>query len=357
MTVVIPVFNEAENVRLLLTKLDAALTGIRWEAVFVDDDSPDGTAEIVRDVARQRADVRVIQRIGRRGLSTAVIEGMLSTSSPFLAVIDGDMQHDERVLPDMLSAVRGGDYDIAVGSRYVEGGGFGDWAESRQTVSKVATMLGTHILKADLSDPMSGFFLISREAFTASVRDTSGIGFKILLDLVASSPRPMRVKEVAYEFRTRELGESKLDSAAMWEYVTLLLDKWIGHIVPIRFVMFASVGGLGLVVHLAILGTLVEAADTGFVTGQIVATLSAMIFNYALNNVFTYRDQRLTGWGLLRGLFSFILICSVGAAANVGVAAYIYEAPSAWWIAGIAGAMVGAVWNYAVSSVFTWKKK
>ncbi|MEM8798472.1 MAG: glycosyltransferase family 2 protein [Pseudomonadota bacterium] len=355
--VIIPVLNEFDNVRPLLAKLDDALTGVTWEAVFVDDDSTDGTADLVREIGRNNPRVRVVQRIGRRGLSTAVIEGMLATPAPYLAVIDGDMQHDERILPDMLHALRADGYDLAVGSRYVEGGGFGDWEESRQSISKFATRLSDMVLKnVRLSDPMSGFFMVTREAFTRSVRETSGIGFKILLDLVASSPEPLKVKELPYEFRTRVAGESKLDSAVAWEYLVMLLDKMVGHIVPVRFVMFAAIGGLGLIVHLAVLGVAFKALAIGFAIAQGIATIVAMTFNYILNNFITYRDKRLTGTRFFTGLLSFYAICAVGAIGNVGVAQYIYNLDTAWWLSAIAGVLVGVVWNYGVSSVLTWKK-
>jgi dolichol-phosphate mannosyltransferase len=285
---------------------------------------------------------------------------MLASSAPYLAVMDGDLQHDERILPDMLRAVREDGYNIAVGSRYVEGGSLGAWAEERQFVSQFATRLSRLVLKAEVKDPMSGFFLIRREVLEGAVHDLSGIGFKILLDIFASSPGPLRFIEIPYRFRTRLAGESKLDSAAVWDYLMMLLDKCLGRYVPIRFIPFALVGGAGVFVHLFVLWLVYDLGGSGFAVGQSTAAIVAMTFNFFVNNATTYRDRQLRGWGLLRGWFSFTLACSLGAVANVGIATYAFETQlvgeTAWVLSAIAGIIVGAVWNYAVTSVYTWNK-
>jgi dolichol-phosphate mannosyltransferase len=360
LSVIVPTFNERENVAELVRRLDDVLHGTAWEVIFVDDDSPDGTAALVRELGRKDPRVRVVQRVNRRGLSTACVEGMLASSSPYLAVMDADLQHDERILPDLLAAVRDEGIDLAVGSRYMLGGGTGDWSADRQLVSRFATRLSRLVLKADLKDPMSGFFLLRREVLEEAVHDLSGIGFKILLDIFASVPRPLRFREVPYTFRPRQAGESKLDSVVAWEYLIMLLDKSIGRYVPIRFVPFAFIGGIGVFVHMAVLWVVFQAMDRSFVAGQTIATLVAMTSNFFLNNMFTYRDRRLRGWGLVRGWVSFTLACSLGAVANVGIATYLFESDAAgdigWVLSALAGIIVGAVWNYAVTSVYTWSK-
>jgi dolichol-phosphate mannosyltransferase len=355
LTVVVPTFNERDNIDPLLWRLERALEGISWEVIFVDDDSSDGTADFVRAVARINARVRIIHRIGRRGLSSACVEGVLSSSSPYFAVIDADMQHDETLLPRMLARLKQDGLDIIVGSRYVEGGGLGSWDQKRQLMSRFANKAARLVLKADLWDPMSGFFLMERQAFDQTVRKLSQLGFKILLDLFASAPRPLRVAELPYEFGVRKHGQSKLDSMVAWEYGMLLADKLFGHIVPPRLLLFGLIGGLGLFVHLITLA-LALSVPLSFATSQTIAVLVAMTSNFVLNNLITYRDRRLLGWAFLRGLLSFYVICSVGAIANVGIAAYIYSEEPIWWLAGLAGAVVGAVWNYALSAFFTWKR-
>ena len=356
LSIIVPTFNEGDNIRELVHRLESCLTYISWEVIFVDDDSPDGTADLVREIGMHDRRVRCLQRLGRRGLSSACIEGMLSSSAPYLAVIDGDLQHDETLLPQMLMTLRDGSTDIVIGSRYVSGGGIGDWDQTRAMISRFAIRLSKLVLRAQLTDPMSGFFMIRREVFYKTVRKLSGIGFKLLVDLFASSPRPLRFKELPYQFRNRQAGESKLDSRAAWDYLMLLLDKMIGRLIPVRFVAFILVGGIGVFVHLLIFLLLFKGQKIGFVTSQSIATFAAMTSNFVLNNTFTYRDMRLSGWQWCRGWVSFTLVCGVGALANVGIASYLFEKDAFWLLSTLAGIVVGAVWNYAVTSVYIWKK-
>jgi dolichol-phosphate mannosyltransferase len=354
LAVIVPVLNEAANVAALIARLEHVLTGIAWEVVFVDDHSPDGTAKALRDYARCDRRIRIVERIGRRGLSSAVIEGVLATAAPCIAVIDGDMQHDEGLLPALFASVAGG-ADIAIGSRYISGGGTGSWDESRASASRFATRAANAVLPVPVSDPMSGFFAIRRDTFEAALPHLSGSGFKILLDLIISAPvRPMIV-ELPYVFRERTAGASKLDLMVVAEYAQLLLEKTVGRFIPVRLLMFLTVGMLGLGVHLAVLGSLI-AFDTRFAMAQGIAVFSAMTFNFALNNIFTYRDRRLRGARFITGLLSFYAVCLVGAAANIGIGTWMHDLNRAWWVAGVAGALVGAVWNYAASSFVTWRK-
>lgn len=358
LTIVVPTFNERDNIRPLLDLIAKALGGDNYEVVFVDDDSRDGTLPELQAVARTDPKVRYIHRIGRRGLSSAVVEGMLSSSAPYLAVIDADLQHDETLLPDMLAVLRGGEADIVVGSRYVEGGGMGEWDASRQFISRTATRIAKLIIRAELTDPMSGFFMLTREAFAGSMRNLSGQGYKILLDIFASHPDTLRLRELPYEFRTRQHGESKLDALVTWEYLMLIADKLFGRFVPVRFLMFLIVGGVGVFVHFGVLSVLLKGMGADFQLSTIAATVTAMTFNFFVNNLLTYRDRRLKGaWAIVKGLVSFYVVCSLGAVANVGVATALFERDYVWWGAGLAGVLVGSVWNYAATSLFTWKQK
>jgi dolichol-phosphate mannosyltransferase len=283
---------------------------------------------------------------------------MLSTTAPYIAVIDADLQHDERVLPDMLALLRANGADLVVGSRYTDGGGFGDWDAGRLRVSNTATKLAKLITSADISDPMSGFFAITRPAFDSAVRELSGQGYKILLDICASAEQPLRIREVPYTFRMREAGESKLDALIMWEYLLLLVDKLFGHIVPARFISFMFIGGLGVLVHMAVLASLLG-LGTCFIIAQSAATAVAMVSNFFVNNTLTYRDRTLRGFfRVARGLITFMIVCSVGAAANVGIADYLFaDYAYGWFSAGLAGILIGAVWNYAASSFLTWRTR
>jgi len=356
LAVIVPTFNERDNISELVSRLEECLRGEAWEVIFVDDDSTDGTAARIREIARQNPRVRCIQRIGRRGLSSACIEGMLATSSPYLAVIDGDCQHDETVLPRMLEVLKSGEADLVIGSRYAAGGGIGSWEASRARMSRFATRLSRAVIKHDLSDPMSGFFALRREVLELAVRNLSAVGFKVLLDIIASSPMPPRVRELPYEFRNRHAGESKLDGQAVWAYLMLLADKLIGGVVPVRFVSFALVGAVGVFVHLAVLAVLFRAMSLPFTFSQAGAAMIAMTINFTLNNALTYRDMRLRGSLWVKGLVCFMITCSFGAIANVGTASYLFTRNTFWALSAVAGIVVGTVWNYSMTAAYTWDK-
>jgi dolichol-phosphate mannosyltransferase len=358
LSIIVPCFNERPNVAPMIAKLDAALAGVAWEVIYVDDNSPDGTTQEVRRIAQQDGRVRCIRRIGRRGLASAVIEGALSSSADFIAVIDGDLQHDETRLPVMLSRLQGGGYDLAVASRHVEGGdSAGLSSRWRHMLSDGGIWLAQAFMPVRLTDPMSGFFMLPRPLFEDLARGLNGQGFKILLDLVLSSHAPLRVLEVPARFRERAAGESKMDALVMIQFAGLLLDKVFGGLLPLRFFSFAVVGGLGVLIHLAVLATVRQTTSLGFESEQAIATLVAMVFNFELNNVITYRDQRLTGPRLWRGLILFMVVCGFGAVANVGIAQVLYERHTTWTVAGGIGAMIGVVWNYAVSATLVWRSR
>jgi dolichol-phosphate mannosyltransferase len=355
--VVIPCYNERGNVAELVRRLDAALAGIAWEAVFVDDDSPDGTAAEVRRIAAADPRIRCIRRIGRRGLSSAVIEGGLSASSVYVAVIDGDLQHDETRLPEMLAILRGGMADVVVASRFAPGGDAEGLAGARRlALSNAAIRLASMLLGTSLTDPMSGFFMMPRALFEDIAPRLTGQGFKILLDMLLSAPGA-RVREVGAHFRPRVAGESKLSPLVLVQFAAVLLDKFCGGLIPLRFFSFALVGAFGVVVHLAVLWA-VDALGASFVDAQTAATVCAMAANFQLNNSITYRDQRLRGGRLWRGLILFMLVCGVGALANIGIASALYASGhAARTPAGALGAVIGVVWNYAMSATLVWGRK
>jgi dolichol-phosphate mannosyltransferase len=355
--VVVPTLNEADNIQLLLERLSVALAGIEWEAIFVDDGSTDGTPELLTSIAQSDRRVRMIRRVGRRGLASAVVEGALASTTPVVAVIDADLQHDERILPELFRAIAKDGHELAIGTRYAGDGSTGDWAEDRLKISRFATALASPIMKTRMTDPMSGLFAVRRDVLLEAAPSLSTVGYKILLDLVASHPRPLKLAEVGYTFGTRQHGESKLDEMVALEYLELLLDKAVGRFVPVKLIQFGAIGMLGVGVHLALLYLALNLVGVPFATSQAAAVLGAMTFNFALNNKFTYRDRKLKGLAWLGGLFSFYLVCSLGAVANVGIGSLVYEQLHGWWIAGIAGAIVGSVWNYVASGWLTWTKR
>ena len=355
LAVVLPTFNERQNVRPVLDRLEKTLRDVAYEVIFVDDNSPDGTADEVRSIALSNSRVRVIQRIGRRGLASACVEGMMASPAPYIAIMDADLQHDETVLPQMLQLLKSKDLDLVIGTRNSLGGSMGSFSASRVWLSNLGRRLSTLVTHQELSDPMSGFFMLSRPFLQETVGDFSAVGFKILLDIVASSRRPVRIAEVPYRFGEREFGESKLDILVGLEYLYLVLDKLLGDYMPVRFVLFAMVGGLGVLVHLALLYELLHIAGLTFGVAQLVATVVVMTFNFLLNNWLTYRDRRLRGASIVLGLATYYAACSIGAFVNVRVGTFVVENGWPWYAGGILGVVLGSVWNYAVTAVFTWK--
>lgn len=356
LAVVVPTFNERDNIPLVLDLLERDLAGISWEVLFVDDDSTDGTAAYIRERAQKNSAVRVLQRVGRTGLASACIEGMMATSAPFIAVMDADLQHDSRLLGPMVEALRTQPLDIVCGSRYMQGGSFGAWTGTRQRMSQLATWTCRKLLRVTLTDPMSGFFMLRREYLDRVVHHLSAQGFKILLDLVTATDTHARVLELPFQFGLRQHGESKLDSLVIVEFGLMLIERRMP-LIPLKFLQFIGVGMIGAVMHLAVLGTALYFMGDHFLRAQALATLVAMTVNFYLNNLFTYRRNKLSGVRFFWGLLSFYLACSVGSAANLAVARELYSAGTTWWFAGLIGAVIGGVWNYAVSSTITWGER
>ena len=356
LTVVSPTFNEKANVRPLVAKLDAALRGIAWQVIFVDDNSPDGTAEEVRAVAQADPRVQCIRRVGRRGLAGAVIEGALASSAPVIAVIDADLQHDETQLPAMLRLIQDDEADLVVASRYLEPEGLDSGlSKTRKQGSQLATWMGRQVLKNEVSDPVSGFFMARRGVWETTAPRLSTEGFKILFDLLASVPDPIRVAELPYRFRDRLAGESKLDRRVVIEYLSLLLNKATGGVIPARAVMFALVGSTGFLVNVVVAMTLdAVRAPLAFWQIQLLAAFVAMTSNFAINNAVTYFDRRKKGVALLTAYIRFCLLCSAGLFVNVAVAAFLNDRIEMPGTSQVAGAAFGAVWNYVTTALAVW---
>ncbi len=367
--IVLPTYNERGNIRGMVQRLDEALVGVAWEVIVVDDNSPDGTADEARAIGREDPRVRVIQRIGRRGLSSAAIEGMCATSAPVVGVMDADHQHDPKLLPGMLAAIESGEYDLAYASRFAEGASTEAWGRpDRVKASGIANRIANKVTGVELSDPMSGYFMLRTEVLRADAHRLSGVGFKILLDILATVEAPLRIKEVPMNFAARAEGESKLDRTVVFEFLVGLYDKWLGRIIPTRFALFGTIGGLGVVVHMSILAVVLNLfgatfavshypKEAAFIVGQTTAALVAMTFNFVLNNELTYSDKRLRGFGpIMSGWARFLLTCAFGLLANIGAATALVRIGFNPYPAAIVGIVLGSVWNFALSSKFVWGK-
>ncbi len=370
LAVVLPTYNERKNIATMVERLDKALTGIAWEVVIVDDNSPDGTSDEARRLSLTDPRVRCIERIGRRGLASAAIEGMCSTAAPVVAVMDADHQHDPILLPQMLEAVTSGDYDLAYASRFAEGASTEEWGRpDRVKASGFANKLANKVTGVQLSDPMSGYFMLNADLLRADAHRLSGVGFKILLDILATVDKPLRVKELPMNFAARAEGESKLDQTVVFEFLIGLYDKWLGRIIPTRFALFGTVGAMGVAVQLGALWIIQKAIfgekfvyghwpkETTFIVANSLAAIIAMSFNFVLNNELTYSDKRLRGFGpLLRGWAQFGLTCSLGLLTNIGASTALVRIGFHEFVAAVVGIVLGSVWNFALSSKFVWGK-
>lgn len=354
LSIVIPTYEERENIPELLARLETALAGIAWEVILVDDDSPDGTWQVAKAVAARDPRVSCIRRVGRRGLAGAVVEGALASSAPFIAVMDADLQHDEALLPEMLRVLRAGSAEVAIGSRYLQPEArvvAGLAGARRRLGSRLANWLGRKALSISLTDPVSGFFMMRREVVDRVAGKLAVNGFKVLFDILACQPQPPRCVELPYEFRPRLAGRSKLDHGVVAQYLSLIAAKLSRDMLSPRAIMFGLVGASGVAVHLVVLRAFLR---FGFADAQAVAALTAMTSNYLINNAVTYRSRRKRGLALVTGYLKFCLFCSAGLAANIGVAAALHDHLPIWWLAGLAGAAVGAAWNFTTTSIAVW---
>jgi dolichol-phosphate mannosyltransferase len=354
LSVVVPTYEESANIPILFERVKAALEGLPWEMIVVDDDSPDGTSNVAFALAAKDPRLRCLRRVNRSGLAGAVIEGWMASSADFVAVIDGDLQHDESILRLMHQALAKGAGNLAIGTR-IRKASSGSLSPARQRLSNMGAWFFRRIGGKAVADPMSGFFMIRREIVSRLAPRLSPDGFKILVDVILSAGRGLNIVEVPYDFRKRHAGESKLTPLVAIDFLGLVVHHATAGVLPIRFVLFAMVGAVGLVVHIAALSAVVEWFEMSFDSGQLIATTLAMASNFILNNEITYRAYRYRGPALVAGFVAFALGCSVGAIANIDVASWLYKDNQTWWVAGLSGALLSVVWNYAVSTNLIWR--
>jgi dolichol-phosphate mannosyltransferase len=356
-SVVVPTYQESANIPILFDRIKYALSGAPWELIVVDDDSPDGTSSVAFALAAEDRRIRCLRRVNRSGLAGAVIEGWMSSSADFVAVIDGDLQHDESILPKMYEALAKGSANLAIGARLREGDR-GGLSPARQALSDLGAWFFRRFAGAAVADPMSGFFMIRREIVSRLAPRLSPDGFKILVDVILSAGGGLKIVEVPYVFRKRNAGESKLTPLVGIDFLGLVVHHATAGVLPIRFVLFATIGAGGLIVHIVTLWAVLHwFGMLTFDSGQLIATIVAMGSNFILNNEITYRPYRFHGVGMVAGFLAFALGCSVGALANIDVASWLYSADQTWWLAGLSGAFLSVVWNYAVSTNLIWRRR
>jgi dolichol-phosphate mannosyltransferase len=360
LSVILPTFNEAENIPTIVKDIEKALSTWEYEIIVVDDNSPDGTWHIARELGKNHPAVRVIRRVGRRGLSSAVIEGFLAARGDIFIVADADGQHDLRLIPAIAEAVKSG-AGIALGSRYVEGGSVGQWDERRHLLSKIATSMAIRLCKVRVSDPMSGFFGISRDAFEEILPRLNPKGFKILLDLLVHAPRSLVAREIPFTFGARTHGESKLSRRVQIEFLEYLYEAAFGRFIPLTLVQYCVVGTIGVAINLLTFW-LISSLFPWFMTESLsvsppvlLGIEAAIIASFYLNNAWTFSHVKLQGMRAVFGFLRYNIICAFGALTNIAVIFLLYRGGASEITSLTVGAFVGMVWNYTISLLFTWK--
>lgn len=357
LTIVSPCYNEIKNIDYLIEKLEAVdYKSIISRLIFVDDDSPDGTSEYVKNLPNRKFDILCLRRIGRQGLSSAVIEGILLADTKFVAVMDADGQHDPRDLIAMFEKMTSENIQFIVGSRFINSELVESHAGFRAHISNIGNRIANKILGRNLTDPLTGFFIFERRIFLESIKKIRPSGFKILLDLLYQlKDSDLNVTEYPITFKVRHEGESKLDSKVLIEFADQIVGFMTKGVLPEKLFSFVLVGSIGLFIHLTLLYFFLIFLEFEFIEAQVLATLMSMVSNFSLNNILTFRRNRLKGLRWLLGLFAFILVCSLGAFANVGLAGYLFTHGREWWISGLIGILVGTVFNFSLSKFYIWK--
>lgn len=374
-SVITPTFNEADNLPLLVERLHKALDEVPHEIIVADDDSPDRTWEVAETLAADDPTIQVMRRFHDKGLSASVLDGMSVAKGETLAVIDADLQHDETVLPAMVDRVRCGDADVVVGSRSTVGGGYGEWAASRRFVSWVATLIARLLLRVPVSDPMSGFFVVSRSAYERTAPLINPQGFKILLEFIGRD-RSLRVEEVGYEFANRVHGETKLNRSVIRSYLLGVAELRLGRQVDPAFLLYVLVGIVALVVNS---GAFAIAEALGFpevttglneeldpiATSFLFSLQLSIIVAFVLNNEFTFWEQRYRGWKLLPAFGVYEVMTLVGTGVHIAVFTFLQETGFLLTYLGgatrlahnLMGAVVALIINWYLNTTYLWRRR
>jgi dolichol-phosphate mannosyltransferase len=354
LSVIIPTYNERDNIIPLVERIHQALSGHEYRLLFVDDDSHDGTAELARSLS-SKYPVSVIVRQDKKGLASAVVDGLKHTGGETVAVMDADLQHPPEVMPAMLEAMNNG-ADIAIGSRYITGGGCQGWGLIRRIISRTAIFLAHLLLPStrNVKDPMSGFFMFRRQSVADA--DLKPFGYKILLEILVLGNLYHAV-EVPYIFRTRSHGESKLSSRQQIEYLRHIYSLMRRTGETWRIIKFCLVGISGIFVNEGLLWILAQLAGLPLVIASPISIECSIISNFTLNNFFTFHDRRsLALKSTLYRLLKFNLVSLGGLAINLGVLLFFTHVIGVYYlVANLFGIVVAFIWNYILSTWWTWR--
>lgn len=369
-SVIVPTYNEAENIPLLIPRLQAALADFDYEVIIVDDDSPDLTWMIADDLVADEPRFSVVRRTTDRGLSAAVLTGMNVAQGSVLVVMDGDLQHDPAAIPALVSKVLDDGAEIAVASRAMEGGSYGEFSSRRRLISWVGAQMAHVLLRARVTDPMSGFFALGRNRYEEVVHQVNPRGFKVLLEFLARGRRP-EVAEVGYRFGSRVHGSTKLTGSVVVAYLLALIELSVGRFISATFTAYCLVGATGLAIRVITEQTLVGGVPASLISTRwavLAAVELSIVTNYLLNNVFTFTTRRHRGRRQIHGVLMFHAVSVYGLFVHAGAMALLHdditaagplELADVWatdvsapFVVGMTMALVG---NYHLNARVTWR--
>jgi dolichol-phosphate mannosyltransferase len=353
-TIVVPTYNERDNIRQLVERIHQVLSGYDYDILFIDDSSNDGTAELASSLS-PRYPITVIVRKNKKGLASAVVDGLEYARSQIIGVMDADLQHPPEILDNLLKQIQSGS-NIAIASRYVEGGSCQGWGLTRKVISKVAIFIAHLLLPStrQIKDPMAGYFMFDRQVVAdANLKPT---GYKILLEVLIEGEF-QKVAEVPYTFQTRSSGQSKLKARQQIDYLKHIysLMKRKGEV--LRFVKFCAVGLSGVGVNMGLLWILTEIAGLQYLLSAAIGIETSIITNFLLNDFFTFPDRRyLTVKSTLNRLLKFNLVSIAGLAINLGALWLFTEVFGVYYlVSNIFGIALATLWNYGVNTYWTWR--
>ncbi len=348
-SVIVPTYNERENLEELFERIDKSLKNYEYEIVVVDDDSPDRTWEFAQRLS-ERYSVKVIRRSDEKGLSSAVIRGFEEAEGDVFVVMDADLQHPPEVIPELLKAIEDG-ADIAIASRYVPGGGVKNWYWYRRLISKGAIAIGRLALPKirNVKDPVSGFFALKREVVEGV--QLNPVGFKILMEVLIKGNYG-KVAEVPFTFGLRKAGESKLGGKTMLNYIRHVyrLMRWEGELD--RLIKFTLVGLSGVFVNEGFLWAFVNFLGWDKILANIPATELAILNNFTWNDLWTFRDlKRRPLW---KRLTSFHIAALTGAVVQWALYAGLVYMGLYYLVANLIGIALSFIVRFLVNRHVTW---
>jgi len=360
-SIILPTLNEEKNIGILLPKIQHILKDYTYEVIVVDDSSTDKTRHIAEEFFAINNNGFVLYRGALSGLSSAIYDGFNIASGNFLIVMDADLQHDEAILPEIINKIATGKYDICIASRNIENGGYGNLILTRKLLSKFGIWLANFILNMKLSDPMSGYFGLSRKLFEEIKHSINPRGFKLLLEILYKS-KNVNIAHIPYNFKVRKFGKTKLTPAIGFEYLLALLDLKLGWVISYRFILFGFVGFIGSCLNFSFFITFLY-FEVPILWSVFYAASLGMIWSFLANNFFTFSEYRYARKKILLGLFFYLFLSLPGIFVQISVTSFLsnlmqgsfYLSDYLYFIYLVA-VICGAALNYIIHLNITWKK-